>query len=112
MTDPRHPQRTDLSALTPDDATRERIMVAALARARQTPQLIPDGVDVFVRRALRPALVVASALMAAAACAVLFIRSEADTPAAVPVSAVTAWVDDSHVPTNGELLAAFRGYGQ
>ena len=102
-------RRLDLRAIEPDAAVEDRVVATAMARIRATAQFPPDEVGDLARRVVRPALV-AAAVLVAAACAVLMV----DSPAAdqQPDATVASWVEASHVPTNGELLLTFHGYSR
>lgn len=110
MTD-RDRERIDLRALDVDGRTTDRVMSAAMARILETPQVPANDVDELARRAVRPVLVAATLLVAAAACAIAFLDSRNDA-SSQPSAAVAAWMDDRHVPTNAELLLAFQGYSR
>ena len=107
MTD-RTPRRIDLSALASDGE--DRVVAAVMSRLRSTPQPGMDSLELLARGALRPALALAGALVAAAA--LLIVRGDPTGSAAPPASVVAAWVDKRHVPTNGELLMEFGGYNR
>lgn len=103
--------RLDLRAIEPDAAVEHRVVAAAMARIRATPQLPADDVGDLARRAMRPVLVAAAVLIAAAAGVVLMV----DSPGVAdqqPDATVASWVEASHVPTNEELLLAFHGYSR
>ena len=104
-------QRLDLRAIEPDAAAANRAVAAAMSRIRATPQLPADDVGQFARRAVRPVLVAAALLIAAAAGVVLMV----DSPGVAdqqPDATVASWIEASHVPTNGELLLTFHGYSK
>src|SRR5688500_19038755 len=103
--------RLDLRAIEPDTAAENRVVAAAMSRLRATPQLPADDVGDLARRALRPMLVAAAVLIAAAAGVVLMV----DSPGVAdqqPDATVASWIEASHVPTNGELLLTFHGYSR
>jgi hypothetical protein len=104
-------QRLDLRALEPDAAVEHGVVAAAMSRIRATPQMPADDVGDLARRAVRPVLVTAAVLIAAAAGVVLMV----DSPGVAdqqPDATVASWVEASHVPTNGELLLTFHGYSK
>ena len=97
--------RLDLRALdaaTDSDRT-DTIVAAALARISAKPR---D--DLAELRRYRRALVAAAAVLLIAATASVLARP---VPAVAPVEdPIAGWARSSHVPTNGELLAAYHGY--
>jgi hypothetical protein len=110
MTD-RDNGRIDLRAVDTDEGAADRVIGGAIGRIRMTPQLRVDPMEDMARRAVRPALIAASVLVAAAVFAVAFIDTRrAEVPAAA--ATVASWADSDHVPTNAELLQAFQGYAR
>jgi hypothetical protein len=98
--DRREPGRIDLRDLDgpADPRQADRVIGAALARARLgASDGWPDGRMAWA----------AAALLLLTAGLVLFV------PRRTPeehTALITRWTLSSHVPTNGELLAAFGGY--
>jgi hypothetical protein len=108
MTDSDGP-RIDLSALDVGEGVMDRVVAAALARVRATPQRQAETIVQLAERALRPALLAASILLVTAAFTVAVVGF-GDDARAQPLATVASWADRSHVPSNAELLLAFRGY--
>jgi hypothetical protein len=104
MTDPRESiGRVDLRALDLErDQTRENNLVAGvMARLQPRP---PDVIPLLMVR--RYLAIGAAVLAAIAALTVLQSRGrDADGDALL-----MTWTTSGHVPTNGELLAAYQGY--
>jgi hypothetical protein len=99
MTEYRDPGRIDLRAVDqPVDA--ERIIQAALARARLGPRALP-----WLAAQWRPTLA-AAAVILLVAMALLWRAPRART---MPVGSLVDWISENHAPTNGEILAAFGG---
>lgn len=112
MTDPsRAPGRIDLRAI--DDTALpvdgERVIRAALSRMAA---IATSNGDVLTSLLIysRPMLAAAAALVLIALGTLMFTPRPAQVDQ--PVNVLAAWAERSHVPTNGELLAAFQGYGR
>jgi hypothetical protein len=111
-------ERIDLTALELDDAQRELLIAAILARAdaelaRRAPQ---DVSPMLVLSAwVRPALA-AAALLALVSATVLMRGG--DRPASVVADALAvpapadAWLVDERAPTVGDLLVAMESEGR
>ncbi|MEX2153074.1 MAG: hypothetical protein WD825_07020 [Gemmatimonadaceae bacterium] len=115
MTDrppPRGDGRIDLSAIDSADASRQdRVVAATLARIAANSRQSATDFSSLVMPYIRPA-VAAAVLLAAVAVGTVVLADRPD-PAdqQQPVALLTNWADSRHVPTNGELLLAFQGYG-
>ena len=114
MTDERQrPGRVDLRALEAHrDAHRaDRVIEAAMARISALPVASRSvGVIESLGSYLRPVAVAAAVLLMLATGAVL---ATDDLPSESRAIATLAnWAESGHVPTNGELLVAFQGYGR
>ena len=109
MTDPLEPGRIDLGALDlgENGGRGERAIAEVMARIRAVGR--PDVLSEIARHAR--GFSVAAALVIAIASALLRGRAvpERESP---EVATIAAWALDDHVPTNGELLATFHGYGR
>jgi hypothetical protein len=112
MTDrSRDPGRIDLRAIdeAADPQQADRVIAAAMSRVaaqREAPGDVLASLVVY----WRPLLAVAAVLLLAATGTLVLTRGRTQTDQ--PVSVVASWAESSHVPTNGELLAAFQGYGR
>ena len=96
-------ERIDLRALEPDRAQAERVIRAALARVDLTPRVLS-----WLAALARPILAAAAVLLLVA---FGLLRSAPRRVAPVePTAALAGWVAEGHVPTNGEILTAYRGY--
>ena len=97
------PGRVDLRALTDaaDPLQADRVVRAALARAALGPRP--------ARRVARVTALLAAATLLLVAVGVLLLAPERQV-SEEPASLIADWAASSHVPTNGELLAAFGGY--
>jgi hypothetical protein len=108
MTDSRSDdRRVDMRALElARDARAEDAMVAAvMTRLSRAPQPAGSATPVELLR-LRRVLLAAAAVLAAIATTAVFKTRRPDASADV----IAGWTQSSHVPTNGELLAAYHGY--
>jgi hypothetical protein len=110
MTDrTREPGRIDLGAIDQpaDPLQAERVIAAAMSRIGADGDSSDDVVASIVTYS-RPLLAAAAALLVVATGTLIVSqrRTEHDQPANV----LATWAESSHVPTNGELLAAFQGY--
>jgi hypothetical protein len=108
MTDDVQP-RVDLSAVDAHrDAAREELVIAGVM-ARVAALHRKGAADAARLRAARRWLLAAAAVLVVAAAGAVRIaprRPGAEDPSAL----VGDWAQSNHVPTNGELLAAFQGY--
>jgi hypothetical protein len=111
MTEQDDDARIDLSAIDPFEAgagagLEDRVVSAAMLRVRAAPRSAMDD----LARLWRPGLA-AAAVFTTLAIGSLFARS---TPVANDSTEadVMQWVASEHVPSNGELLVAFNGYGR
>ena len=112
MTDSlREPGRIDLRAIDEpaDPLQAERVIAAAMSR------IVADGEssgDVLASIGVyaRPLLATAAALVLIATGTLIVTQSR--TPTDQSASMLASWAETSHVPTNGELLAAFQGYSR
>jgi hypothetical protein len=101
--DGREPGRIDLRDFDgpADPRQADRVIGAALARARLSKaDRRSDGRTVWVAAA--------ALLLLTAGLVLLAPRRTSEENTAL----ITRWTLSSHVPTNGELLAAFGGYGR
>jgi hypothetical protein len=104
--DPSHEERLDLGILEAgrgegDDRVMHAVMLQIARRGEETATLL---------RARRVLFAAAAVLAVLAATSVLATR---DRPRADAMAGVIAeWLRVGHVPTNGELLAAYHGYRQ
>jgi len=100
--------RLDLRALGAgvDDARTEAIIGMVISRIGARRQ---RAGDIETLRRMQRRLMVAAAVLAAIATAsvVASPRRQVGMPAA---DLVASWSQANHVPTNGELVAVFRGY--
>jgi hypothetical protein len=104
--------RIDLRVLddaraTPNPDVLARIVIARSdrfpnARARDDLQRL--------RRYVRPALLAAGVLVAMAIGAVR--TTSLESARATPITTIAGWTESHHLPSNGELLVAFEGYGR
>ena len=96
--------RVDLRGLDlGQDANREDAIVGAvMTRLSEKPQVPAAPADLL---RLRRVLLAAAAVLAAIATATVF-----RTRPAASTDVIASWTQSSHVPTNGELLAAYHGY--
>lgn len=112
MTDhSREPGRIDLRAIDEpaDPAQADRVITVALSRMSEGAERT-SYVLASIEAYTRPLLAVAATLLLAATGTLLLTpgRAVADEPTSV----VANWAASSYVPTNGELLATFQGYGR
>jgi hypothetical protein len=112
MTDPTGPSRgrIDLRAIDTDGGAADRVIADAMQEIRLNRSRATRDPFADVDRYLRPALLAAAVLAALAAGIVATTnrRPPSDTPAMI--TTVASWVETQHVPTNSELLVAFKGY--
>lgn len=110
MTDQsREPGRIDLRTVDApaDPLQAERVVAAAMSRMAVGRESKGD-VLASITTYSRPLLAAAAALILIATGTLILTQREAQT---VPAEGLLAtWAESSHVPTNGELLAAFQGY--
>lgn len=112
MTDDSKPGRIDLRALGVGGgaANLDEIIRNAIAGSTRT-RAVPAGDDLEdLRRYLRPALLAAGILIVIAVGAVRTTGYEARVGS--PIMTIADWTDQHHLPSNGELLTAFQGYGK
>jgi hypothetical protein len=106
MTDPHSDDthRLDLSALdtAPDRAREDALVAATLAR------LHPRGAATLPLLTWRRYAALAAAVLAAIALVSLF--ASRPRGAASDEHQPSQWLQTGHVPSNGELLAAYHGY--
>jgi hypothetical protein len=111
MIDPPPYGRIDLRAVDgPRDPGRaDRIVASVLDHVVRHDLL--RSVDLLTRlgRLLRPAIAVAAVVIL---CATAILRWMDERGTGTPVGSLSAWTEAGRVPTNGELLAAFKGYGR
>jgi len=105
----REPGRIDLRAIDApaDPLQAQQVIAAAMSRMAADRESNGDVLTSIVIYA-RPLLAAAAALLLIATGTLIITqgRAQADQPASV----LATWAESSHVPTNGELLAAFQGY--
>jgi hypothetical protein len=102
--------RIDLRAIEVSDGARsQRVISAAMARIATSPTPV-EGVLDLIGRYSRAAMLAAAAIVAIAVGTIVSRPRAAEPPD--PVTALAGWADSRHVPTNGELLAEFQGYGR
>jgi hypothetical protein len=109
MTDPQAPEgRLDLRVLDADhDPDRSDVVIGAvMSRIAATSQ--PRDDLAIMRRYQRLALAAAAVLAAIATAAV--VAAPRRSQLAAPTDVIASWTETQHVPTNGELLAAYQGY--
>jgi hypothetical protein len=109
MTDPHAPEgRLDLRALDVehDPARADAVIGAVMSRIATTRQ--PRDDLAILRRYQRLALAAAAVLAAVATAAVVAVPRRSQE--AAPSEVIASWTESQHVPTNGELLAAYQGY--
>lgn len=108
MTDPHAPDgRLDLRALDAehDPARADAVIGAVMSRIEATGQPRDDLAS--LRRYQRVLLAAAAVLAAIATTAVVAAPRRSQ---AAPTDVIASWTESQHVPTNGELLAAYQGY--
>ena len=110
MTDTNPPGRIDLRALDEhmNSGRVGGIIGVAIERAGVRRRVPTDELSRIATIA-RPVLAAAALVMLAAA---TVIRLTARASAGPPLGSLASWVDEQRVPTNGEVLAAFGGYGR
>jgi hypothetical protein len=89
----------------PDTDQADRVIGAVMRHIAVHPRRRESVLEALAPY-LRPALAAAAVLVAAAAASLVVapdVAAEQDSP-------IARWAEAGHVPTNGELLAAFRGY--
>jgi hypothetical protein len=109
MTDPHIPDgRLDLRALAAehDPARVDAVIGAVMSRIETTRQPRDDLAS--MRRYQRVLLAAAAVLAAVATAAV--VAAPRRSQVAAPTDVIASWTETQHVPTNGELLAAYQGY--
>lgn len=112
MTDhpsPGRDKRLDLHDLDAgaDDARTNAVVAAVLSRISAGASRRDYDIAALVR-AQRALLAVAAALIAAATATIVSAPRRPTEPRTADV--IASWAESRHVPTNGELLAAYRGY--
>ncbi len=110
MTDrSREPGRIDLRAVDApaDPLQAERVIAAAMSRMAVVRESRGD-VLASIMSYSRPLFAAAAALILIATGTLIVTQRRAATDQ--PASLLATWAESSHVPTNGELLAAFQGY--
>jgi hypothetical protein len=102
MTDDR---RLDLRSLdaADDPARTEALVHFVMAGIARRPRLD----DVRELRRYRVALLAATAAFLVIALGAAGVQRDTPVPAS---DAIATWARESHIPTNGELLAAYYGY--
>jgi hypothetical protein len=92
-----------------DSGQADRIISSVLAHVAGHDLLA--SVDLLTRlgRLVRPAIAVAAVVFL---CATAIVRWMDERTTGAPVGSLSAWTEAGRVPTNGELLAAFKGYGR
>jgi hypothetical protein len=101
-------ERVDLRALdaAADDTRRDALIRMVLNRIEETSRDVAD--DLARLRRARRRLLAPAALLAGVAAAVVFaVPRRPPVPLPDPI---LIWAQSTHLPTNGELLAAFQGY--
>ena len=112
--DGKNPGRIDLRPLA-DDArfgNFDRVIGAVHEwRERRRPDHEGAGSIVFASLVLhaRPLAAAAALLIVLSGVALAY---SSRLPAAAPQQTLATWVQSNHVPTNGELLSTFEGYGR
>ena len=112
MTDSsREPGRIDLRTIDePIDALQaDRVIAAAMSRMKTNSESSGDVLSGIVAYS-RPLLAIAAALVLIATGTLIVTQSRTSTDQSA--SMLASWAETSHVPTNGELLAAFQGYNR
>jgi hypothetical protein len=92
-----------------DPLQAERVIAAAMSRMAANGESSGDvlaSIGVYAR----PLLATAAALLLIATGTLIVTQSRIATDQSASVLA--SWAETSHVPTNGELLAAFQGYNR
>jgi hypothetical protein len=112
MTDhpsPGREKRVDLHALEAgaDDARTNAVVAAVLSRIAASASRRDDDIAALAR-AQRALLAVAAALVAVATATIVAAPRRPTEPPTTDV--IASWAESRHVPTNGELLATYRGY--
>ena len=106
------PGRVDFRAISgdPEFADVDRVMAAVWRRhsAERAP-LRPTVVTTIVAHSRT--LVAAAAILIAIATLTISLPQR-DGLTVAPEAALASWAQTNHVPTNAELLLAFRGYGK
>lgn len=104
------PGRIDLRAIDEpaDPLQAERVVGAAMARMAARG---PAHSDVFASiGAYSRLMLAAAAVLCAIATSTVILTSR--RAAAQPLALLASWAESQHVPTNGELLVTFQGYGR
>ena len=111
MIDHQPSARIDLRALDePHDPNQaDRVVSSVLRRAAIDELLEPADLLVRLGAFVRPALAVAAIVIL---CAIATLRSPGTRGAGMPLVSLSSWASAERVPTNGELLSAFKGYGK
>jgi hypothetical protein len=107
--DARNPGRIDLRAIDEPvlPAQADRVIANAMSRARGRAGQREDVAASLLAYA-RPVLAAAAVLLILAAGAMRLAPARSATTSSSSILAT--WAEAGHVPTNGELLAAFQGY--
>ncbi|HEY0529683.1 MAG TPA: hypothetical protein VGD02_12720 [Gemmatimonadaceae bacterium] len=90
--------------------TEDAIIANAIAGSARMRGVPAADAAVDLKRYLRPALLAAGILIVIAAGAVRTIDNSPRVTS--PVSTIAEWTETHYVPSDGELLAAFQGYGK
>ena len=104
------PGRADLRALDGSGHftdLADRLVARALARFMEKRR----GEFVSTLRGFAVPMLAAAAVVMAVGLGALAIMTSAPDPHA-PADVVAQWIEANHVPTNGELLLTFQGYGR
>ncbi len=106
------PGRVDFRSLSgdPQFARVDRVMAEVLSRHENARAALPPTVLAMIAAHSRT-LFAAAAILIAIATMTLTLPPRAERSVA-PEAALASWTQTQHVPTNAELLIAFRGYGQ
>lgn len=109
MTDHQPLGRIDLSALDePADPQQvDRVVTAVLRRVTSEDRFAATDLLSRLGTLTRPMIAAAAILLA---CATAAWQWKDHPPAGTPLASLRSWADARRVPTNGELLAAFKGY--
>lgn len=103
--------RLDLSSLGihPEAERVEAILSNVMDRVRSEASTVPPWDEIRSLVRARSYLLAAAAVLAiiATASTVIAHRQQAT---AIDLDLIASWTATSHVPSNGELLAAYRGY--
>jgi len=109
MTDSHSNGRIDLRAVDAPSGSGlvDRVVAHVLDQATQHDLLASADLLTRIGRLVRPAVAIAAFVIV---CAIAMVRWTDERAAQMPVASLSDWTQTRRVPTNGELVAAFKGY--